>query len=287
MNLIESAQATWRLRTIAAARGTTRGVDGEDTGDAEAKLNDKYMAGKTKIEWTEVTWNPVTGCNKVSAGCTNCYAEKTAKRLQKMNNPRYANGFAVTMHEDLVDLPKKWHQPRTVFVNSMSDLFHEKIPLEFIQKVFKTMKECPQHTFQVLTKRSKRLVELAPQLEWPENVCMGVSVENSDALYRVDDLRKVPAKIRFLSCEPLLGSLSDMNLKGIDWVIVGGESGPGARPMDAEWVKEIRKMCYQVGVPFFFKQWGGVRKHKTGKELDGKTYQEMPVVHRTVVQAPR
>ncbi len=234
------------------------------------------MADGSHIEWTEATWNPVTGCTKVSAGCKNCYAERLAKRLHLMGNGRYRNGFRLTLHEDVVDLPRSWKTGRKVFVNSMSDLFHDDVPLSFIQSVFKTMRECPQHVFQVLTKRSARLRRIAGQIDWPVNVWMGVSVEDARVLSRVDDLREVPAAIRFLSCEPLIGSLAGINLREIQWVIVGGESGPGARPMQIEWVREIFRACRSEKVPFFFKQWGGVRKDLTGRLLRGRTYDEMP-----------
>jgi protein gp37 len=234
------------------------------------------MRGKSHIEWTESTWNPVTGCSKVSAGCKHCYAERMAKRLQAMGNQRYVNGFALTLHADLVDAPRSWKAPRLVFVNSMSDLFHPDIPIDFIQQIFQTMRECPQHVFQILTKRSDRVRQLAKQIDWPRNVWMGVSVEDAPALHRVDDLREVPAAVRFLSCEPLIGSLEAIDLCGIHWVIVGGESGPGARPMEVEWVREIYRACRKQKVPFFFKQWGGVRKDLTGRLLGGKTYDEMP-----------
>jgi protein gp37 len=234
------------------------------------------MAANSHIEWTEATWNPVTGCTKVSAGCKNCYAERLAQRLQAMGNLRYRNGFNLTLHDDVVDLPKSWRIPRMIFVNSMSDLFHEQVPLDFIQRVFATMRACPQHTFQILTKRSARLRKLARDLEWPPNVWIGVSVEDSRVLSRVGDLKRVPAAIRFLSCEPLIGSLAGIDLTDIHWVIVGGESGWGARPMKIEWVREIFRACRKQDVPFFFKQWGGVRKHITGRRLNGKTYDEMP-----------
>lgn len=236
------------------------------------------MADNSHIEWTDATWNPVTGCTKVSAGCRNCYAAKLAIRLRAMGTARYRNGFEVTLHPDALDLPKTWRGSKRVFVNSMSDLFHEEIPLSYIRKVFSVMKACPQHTFQVLTKRSERLMKVASKLEWPANVWMGVSVEDNRVLSRIDHLRKVPAAVRFLSCEPLIGSLADMNLERIDWVIVGGESGPGARLMEEEWVKEIFRICRSAKVPFFFKQWGGVRKAKTGRELNGRTYDAMPVL---------
>ncbi|HEY5991929.1 MAG TPA: phage Gp37/Gp68 family protein [Candidatus Udaeobacter sp.] len=234
------------------------------------------MAANSHIEWTEATWNPVTGCTKVSAGCKNCYAERLALRLQAMGTHRYRNGFRVTLQQDIIELPKRWREPRLIFVNSMSDLFHEQVPFAFIRRVFVTMRECPQHTFQILTKRSSRLRKLASQLDWPANVWMGVSVEDSRVLWRIDDLRKVPAAIRFLSCEPLIGSLTGMDLTDIHWVIVGGESGWGARPMKIEWIREIFKACRKHDIPFFFKQWGGVRKHITGRLLNGKTYDDMP-----------
>jgi protein gp37 len=199
-----------------------------------------------------------------------------AKRLKAMNSPRYVDGFKVTLHHDLVDLPKQWKQPRLIFVNSMSDLFHEDVPLEFIQRVFQTMGECQHHVFQVLTKRSARLKELAPQLTWHKNVWIGVSVEDERVLDRVDDLRKVEASVRFLSCEPLIGSLATLDVSGIHWVIVGGESGPRSRDMAPEWAREIRQICERAGVAFFFKQWGGVRKDLAGRMLDGQTYDEFP-----------
>ena len=234
------------------------------------------MATNSKIEWTEMTWNPVTGCTKVSQGCKNCYAERMAKRLHAMGNDRYRNGFRVTLHHDLVELPYRWREPRLVFVNSMSDLFQEAVPLSFIQKVFQTMARCPQHTFQILTKRSERLRELAHQLQWPDNVWMGVSVENAEVVSRIDDLAQVPAAVRFLSLEPLIGPLEDLRLAEISWVIVGGESGPRARSMQREWVESILRQCRSADVPFFFKQWGGVRKDLTGRKLRGRTYNEMP-----------
>ncbi len=234
------------------------------------------MGTKSKIEWTESTWNPVTGCTKVSPGCANCYAERMAKRLQAMGQRNYVNGFDVATHEHMLSRPLEWNKPRMVFVNSMSDLFHEAVPLSFIQRVFKVMRRAEQHIFQVLTKRSQRLQELADVLEWPSNVWMGVSVENADYLLRMDHLREVPSSVRFVSFEPLLGAVSDLDLRGIEWAIVGGESGPGARPMKREWVVRIREECAEAGVPFFFKQWGGKNKKKAGRELDGRTYDEMP-----------
>ncbi len=225
-----------------------------------------------------MTWNPVTGCTKISQGCKHCYAERMAKRLKAMGSDRYRNGFEVTLHPDLLDVPHGWRQPRVVFVNSMSDLFHDDISLAYIQRVFTTMRDCPHHTFQVLTKRSERLADLAPQLPWSGNVWMGVSVEDARVLGRVHDLRRVPAAVRFLSLEPLIGPLDALPLDGIHWVIVGGESGPKARPMRKEWVTSIFRQCRAARVPFFFKQWGGVRKDLTGRELNGRTYNEMPGV---------
>lgn len=232
---------------------------------------------KTKIEWTEATWNPTTGCTKVSEGCKNCYAEKLAKRLQAMGMKRYQNGFQLTLHWDLINLPLRWKKPRKIFVNSMSDLFHPEVPDEFIRRVFETMNRASHHIFQVLTKRPERVAAMAHQLNWTPNIWMGTSVENMRVIERVDHLKKVPAKVRFLSCEPLLGPLK-LNLEGIHWVIVGGESGPGARPMDERWVREIRDRCVKENVAFFFKQWGGVQKHRTGRVLDNRTWDEMPSV---------
>jgi len=234
------------------------------------------MPTRSNIEWTEMTWNPVTGCTKISQGCKHCYAERMARRLEAMGSDRYRNGFNVTLHPDLLDVPRRWRQARIVFVNSMSDLFHNDIPLAYIQRVFATMRDCPHHTFQVLTKRSERLAELAPQLPWPNNVWMGVSVEDVRVIHRVADLQRVTAAVRFLSLEPLIGPLDALPVEGIHWVIVGGESGPGARPLRKEWVTSIFRQCRTARVPFFFKQWGGVRKDLTGRELNGRIYNEMP-----------
>ncbi|SRR5579883_1084807 len=238
------------------------------------------MRNGSSIEWTDSTWNPVTGCTKISAGCKNCYAERMAKRLYAMGSDRYRNKFKVTLHEDLLDAPRSWKQSRTIFVNSMSDLFHKDIPFEFIRDVFKTMEETPWHKYQILTKRSERLREFAPLLPWPDNVWMGVSVEDKRVIDRIDDLKQVPASVRFLSLEPLIGPLENLDLREIDWVIVGGESGPKARPMKKEWVESIQAQCEAAGVEFFFKQWGGVRKHETGRELNGKFYDNMPFIGR-------
>ena len=234
------------------------------------------MPTKSAIEWTEVTWNPVTGCTKVSRGCQNCYAERLAHRLQAMGQPRYAAGFCVSLHEDLIDAPLRWVKPRVVFVNSMSDLFHEAVPDTFIRRTFDTMRTCPNHIFQVLTKRSRRLRALAPRLQWPDNVWMGVTVEDRQAVARVLDLAAVPARVRFLSCEPLLGPLGTLPLSAISWVIVGGESGPHARPMRGEWVDEILDQCECANIPFFFKQWGGFPKSKAGRTLHGRIYEQWP-----------
>lgn len=223
-----------------------------------------------------MTWNPVTGCTKISQGCKNCYAERMAKRLRAMGSDRYRNEFAVTLHPDLVDTPKRWRSPRVIFVNSMSDLFHPDIPSEYIERVFRTMVDCPHHTFQVLTKRSERLAELAPALPWPRNVWMGVSVEDARVKHRIGDLATVPAAVRFLSCEPLIGPLENLPLERMSWVIVGGESGPRARPMQRSWALSILRQCRAAGVRFFFKQWGGKRKDLTGRKLNGRTYDEMP-----------
>jgi len=231
---------------------------------------------QSRIEWTESTWNPVTGCTKISAGCAHCYAERMALRLQAMGQSNYRNGFKVTCHEHALFLPLKWRTPQTVFVNSMSDLFHDEIPDEFIFRIFDVMREADWHRFQVLTKRTNRMKNLAPYLPWPENVWMGVSVENQVSAGRIDSLRTTPAKIKFLSLEPLLGPILNLDLRGIDWVIVGGESGPGARPMKEKWVIEIKQQCETYNVPFFFKQWGGVNKKRTGRELLGQTWDAFP-----------
>lgn len=230
----------------------------------------------SKIEWTDTTWNPTTGCTKISPGCNFCYAERLSKRLRAMGVQKYANAFEVTLHWDTLELPLHWKRPRFVFVDSMSDLFHPSIPEEFIQQVFSVMREAKQHRFQVLTKRSERLNELSPEIEWTPNIWMGVSVENAEYVHRIQHLRKTDAYMKFLSLEPLLGPIPDLDLNEIDWVIVGGESGPGARPMKEEWVLQIRNRCILAGVPFFFKQWGGTVKKRTGRVLDGKTWDEMP-----------
>jgi len=235
------------------------------------------MGKKSSIEWTESTWNPVTGCTKISLGCNHCYAERMALRLQAMGQRNYANGFRVTLHEHMLDLPLHWRTPMMIFVNSMSDLFHEDVPDDFIKRVFQVMQEASWHRFQVLTKRTARLAELAPALPWAENIWMGVTVENCDYTGRIEHLRTVGAAVRFLSLEPLLGAMPDLDLSGIDWIIVGGESGPGARPMSASWVRDIRRQCRKTHVPFFFKQWGGTNRRKTGRLLDGRSYDEMPV----------
>ena len=234
------------------------------------------MAVNSGIEWTETTWNPVTGCTKISPGCKNCYAERMALRLQAMGQDNYKNGFKVTLHERMLHLPLEWRKPRMIFVNSMSDLFHRDVPTEFIEKTFTVMRKASWHTFQVLTKRSDRLLEIKDMIRIPKNVWLGVSVECEDYLYRIDDLRKTNSQVKFLSLEPLIGPLPDLNLQGINWVIVGGESGPGARPMKEEWALDIRDACLSSHVPFFFKQWGGVFKKRAGRRLDGRTWDQMP-----------
>jgi len=240
------------------------------------------MATKSRIEWTESTWNPITGCTKISPGCKHCYAERMAKRLQAMGQPNYSNGFQLTLHPHVLELPLGWKTPKVIFVNSMSDLFHPDVPLGFIQKVFAVMHQAHWHQFQVLTKRSERLAELASLLTWSPNIWMGVSIETEKYKYRIDHLRLTPAQVKFLSLEPLLGPLSHLNLSEIDWVIVGGESGPGARPMQEAWVTQIRDQCIQSRTPFFFKQWGGVHKKKAGRLLEGRTWDEMPVINNKV-----
>jgi protein gp37 len=237
------------------------------------------MGAKSSIEWTEATWNPLTGCTKISPGCKSCYAERLARRLQAMGNPSYKNGFQLTLQERALELPLHWKKPHSIFVNSMSDLFHEDVPLTFVKRVFDVMQRASWHHFQVLTKRSRHLLTLADNLPWLPHVWMGVSVENQDYTYRIDHLRQTPAKVKFLSLEPLIGPLPSLNLQGIHWVIVGGESGPQARPIDASWVIDIRNQCRAIGVPFFFKQWGGIHKKRTGRELEGRTWDEMPVLH--------
>jgi protein gp37 len=243
------------------------------------------MAERSAIEWTEATWNPVTGCDRTSAGCDHCYAMTLAKRLKAMGSPKYQNdgdprtsgpGFDVTIHPDTLDEPLRWRTPRVVFVNSMSDLFHARVPLDFIRDVFDVCRDTPQHTYQILTKRSLRLRRAAEKLDWPSNLWMGVSVENVAALPRVDHLRAVPAAVRFLSCEPLIGPLDGLDLDGIDWVIAGGESGPHHRPVDINWIRGIRDSCQRADVAFFFKQWGGRTPKSLGRELDGQLWDEMP-----------
>ncbi len=234
------------------------------------------MGDKSTIEWTDATWNPVTGCTKISPGCKNCYAERLAARLQAMGNRRYRNGFAVTLHPDQLELPLRWRQPRQIFVNSMSDLFHESVSDEYIRRAFDVMVEAHWHVFQILTKRARRLAELAAHLPWPSNIWQGVSVENARYTSRVADLVNVPAAVRFLSVEPLLAPISHLPLDGIDWVIVGGESGPRNRPIRPEWVRQIRDQCEKAGVPFFFKQWGGRTPKAGGRLLDGREWNGMP-----------
>lgn len=231
---------------------------------------------QTKIEWTESTWNPVTGCTKISPGCSHCYAERMSHRLKSMGQPNYANGFRLSMHDHITKLPLSWKTPQMVFVNSMSDLFHKDVPSDFILKIFDVMNQANWHTYQILTKRSGRLRLLSSDISWTNHIWMGVSVESADFLYRVQDLKNTDARIKFLSLEPLLGPIPNLKLNGIDWVIVGGESGPKARPMEASWVSNIRDQCLEANVPFFFKQWGGVNKKKSGRLLDGKIWGQMP-----------
>lgn len=238
------------------------------------------MTRQTKIEWTESTWNPVTGCTKLSEGCRNCYAERMARRLKAMGQANYVNGFIPTVHEHMLAAPLRWKRPQRVFVNSMSDLFHDEVPVEFIRSVFNVMKRCPDHMFQVLTKRSGRLAEIASTLPWPQNVWMGVTVESANYTFRIDHLRQTRAGTKFLSIEPLLGPIPTLDLSDIQWVIVGGESGPKARPMEPAWVKLVHEQCKAAGVPFFFKQWGGTNKKKAGRLLDGRTWDELPVASR-------
>jgi protein gp37 len=236
------------------------------------------MAIGTSIEWTDATWNPVTGCTKVSPGCKHCYAERMARRLLAMRQPRYRNGFKVTLQPDVLELPLKWRLPRTIFVNSMSDLFHQDVPDSYIQKCFGVMERASQHTFQILTKRPERVAKMSTKLPWSPNIWMGTSIENQDYVHRAHMLAKVPAAIRFLSIEPLLGAVDKLPLDKIRWVIVGGESGPGARPMEEAWVLAIKDACDEAGVSFFFKQWGGVQKSRAGRELQGREWNEMPTL---------
>lgn len=235
---------------------------------------------KTKIEWTQVTWNPITGCSKISEGCKNCYAERMSKRLKSMKNKRYINGFDVTIHKDLFEEPLKWKSSKIVFVNSMSDIFHELIPDEVILELFKIMNKAKIHIFQVLTKRPERLKKLANKISWTDNIWMGVTVENQKNINRIDILRQTNAHIKFISFEPLLEEISNLNLENIDWAIVGGESGPGAREIKKEWVMSLKEQCRNYNVKFFFKQWGGVNKKKNGRLLDGKEYNEMPNIKK-------
>jgi protein gp37 len=240
------------------------------------------MSTKTKIEWTELTWNPVTGCTKISPGCENCYAEKMARRLKAMGSPNYKNGFKLTCHPHLTQQPLSWKKSQMVFVNSMSDLFHDDVPDEFISKIFATMNMATNHCFQILTKRSERIKGMNSNLSWSKNIWMGVSVENADYLYRIDALRRTSAFVKFISFEPLLGPIRELDLNDIDWVIVGGESGPKARQMNKSWVIDIKNKCEKSNTPFFFKQWGGTNKKKAGRVLDGKTWNEMPLCETLV-----
>ena len=241
------------------------------------------MALYSSIEWTESTWNPLTGCTKISEGCKNCYAERLARRLQAMRNPNYTNGFELTLHRHVLEYPLRWSKPQTIFVNSMSDLFHEDVPDEFILDTFRIMNQAGWHSFQILTKRSERLLKLNKVLTWSPNIWMGVSVENQDCTFRIDHLRIIGSITKFLSLEPLLGPLPNLNLSGIDWVIVGGESGPKSRPMNPSWVVDIRNQCQVATVPFFFKQWGGQNRKKTGRVLEGEIWDELPTAKERLV----
>lgn len=234
------------------------------------------MGEVSKIEWTNATWNPVTGCSLVSEGCANCYAKRMAMRLEAMGLSRYKNGFRVSVHPDLLDVPLRWQRPRLIFVNSMSDLFHEEVPFEFIERVFSTIALASQHVFQVLTKRADRMAKVASRLSWPRNLWVGVTVESQRYVDRIKKLSSVPASVRFISFEPLLGPINQLDLKHVNWAVVGGESGPRSRPMDAEWARGIRDICIAHSIPFFFKQWGGPRKQKNGRMLDNKIWSQMP-----------
>jgi protein gp37 len=234
------------------------------------------MVSSLKIPQNWFSWNPVTGCDRISLGCAHCYAEKMAHRLQKMGQAKYKNGFAVTLHNDALALPLSWKKPRLIFVNSMSDIFHKDVPLEFIRKIFEVMRQADWHIFQILTKRSERMAKLAPSLDWPENVWAGVTVESDKYINRLSDLCQVPSAVRFVSMEPLLGPIPNFPIEGLDWIVLGGESGPGARPMEKAWVIEIRNRCIQNGIPFFFKQWGGFNRKETSCLFEGKYYHEMP-----------
>jgi protein gp37 len=234
------------------------------------------VADRSAIEWTEATWNPVTGCTQVSPGCAHCYAKTFAERWRGVPGHPYEQGFELKLWPERLDQPLRWRRPRVIFVNSMSDLFHEEIPEAFIEEVFRVMGKADRHVFQILTKRHERLLELCHQLPWPPNVWMGVSIENRRFVHRADYLRQVPAAVRFISAEPLLGSLEDLDLSGVDWLIAGGESGPGHRPVHEEWLIELRDRCSQEKVAFFFKQWGGARPKSGGRLLDGRSWDEMP-----------
>jgi protein gp37 len=244
------------------------------------------MSDRSAIEWTEATWNPVTGCSRVSAGCQHCYAETFAERWRGIPNHPYEQGFDLRLWPDRLDQPLKWKRPRTIFVNSMSDLFHEKIPVEYLHQVFEVMQKADWHIFQILTKRHERLSQLASQLPWPPNVWMGVTIEDERFVGRADHLRAVPAAVRFISAEPLLGPLDGLSLEGIDWLIAGGESGPRHRPVEKRWLLELRDQCLGAGVAFFFKQWGGPRPKSGGRELDGRTWDEMPYKELVIARCP-
>jgi len=242
------------------------------------------MSLQSRIEWTDATWNPITGCTKISKGCANCYAERIANWLKSINRPNYANGFDLTLHPHMLPKPIYWKKPQRIFVNSMSDTFHEDVPFQFIENIFQIMQSAYWHTFMVLTKRSSRLLKYSNRLPWPNNVWAGVTVECKEYIYRIEDLKQTPAKIKFVSFEPLIGPIYSLKLDGIDWVIVGGESGPGARRIDPDWVRYIRDICHDINIPFFFKQWGGIKKKRTGRVIDGETWDEHPLTEPSIIQ---
>ena len=241
---------------------------------------------RTNIQWSYSTWNPVTGCSKISPGCKNCYAEKIAKRLESMGQKKYKHGFKLTLHENTLDKPLKMKKPHKIFVNSMSDLFHKDVPFDFIEKIFKIMNRAQRHQFQILTKRSKRLLAIADKLKWTPNIWMGVSVENNNYKYRIDNLQKTGSFIKFICFEPLLGFVENPDFSNIDWVIAGGESGVGSRRVKEEWILKIRDSCIRQNVPFFFKQWGGVDRKKSGRILQGKLWEQFPDVEGKIAKLP-
>lgn len=240
----------------------------------------KQLIESQIVEWTEQAWNPITGCAKISTGCANCYAEKQAEWLHRMNNPRYKNGFRLTLHEDLLEQPLKWRKPRRIFIGSMSDIFQRAIPEDFVLRAFETMNRCPQHTFIVLTKRAERMEELAPKIVWTDNIWLGVTVEEAAYKERIDCLRNTPAVRKFVCAEPLIGDLGQVDLTGIDWLVIGGESGPNCRPIAEDWVASLRDQCREQGIMFTFKQWGGVKRKENGSLLQGEYHHDLPAVMR-------